>query len=353
MKSPIIFSDEFIYVTEEISGKTYVVLQSLYNDCHCTAEDGEEFLIFKGGRVNVDDLIESAKRFCYYSKKYIIIHGEFMDVKKLFENYDIYIENDEIIPKKILKTIDVDQKSGYEDIYIKDNKVNGSEFSIPTEKWIAPTRNYSISHISQTFYIDDNKYNENDVRNCLIHKGLISGGYLVLIFGVIKASNEKIFTPGFIYKLMENQPISEINKTEESRELKKTGDSVTREIVGFKCEEKRAFIMYSDFTVEYNDNYDSPHPVLPTTCSNIIMKLDDEKMILNCSGKIRRIKYSEVLVRWILSDDSVIMILGTLDALGTVDEKFTEIIRVRNPFLSTKYGFPVNNKLYEHTKMFD
>jgi hypothetical protein len=350
MKSLIQFRDEFIYVTEEISGKTYVILQSLYNDGHCTMENVEEFLIIKGVRLSVDDLIEVAKRFCYYNKKYIIIHGEFMDVKKLFENYDIYIENDEIIPKKILKTIDIDididQKSGYDDIYIKDNKVNGSDFSIPTEEWIAPTKKYTVSHSSETIYIDDNRYNENNIRNCLIHKGLISGGYLILIFGVFRTGNGKIFSPGFINKLMENQPISEINKSEEPKESKKSGESVTREIVGFKCEGKRAFIMYSDFTVEYNDNYDSPHPVLPTTCSNIIMKLDDEKMTLNCSGKIRHIKYSEVLVRWILSDDSIIMILGT-------DEKFTEIIRVRNPFLSTKYGFPVNNKLYEYTKMFN
>ena len=206
------------------------------------------------------------------------------------------------------------------------------------EKWIMPTKLYTIICTKESVIrINDKEYNITDILRRLEQEGFVGEAPLTIDSNAIKTGSGKIFSPGFVIKLMEKQPISpkiEIH----------TEQIATREIVAFKCEGKRAFIMYSDFSVEYNDNYESPHPVLPTTCSNIIIKLDDEKMTLNCSGKIRHIKYNEVLIRWQMSDKIIVMMLGT-------DEKFTEIIRVRNQYIDETKCESIDEKLLEKTRM--
>jgi hypothetical protein len=328
MQGLIQIRDGFIYVTERTTGKTYAIPKFFYGEC-AVMGGSLECLRFGNGLRTIEELIVTAKQTSSVDGKYIIGCGEFINIKKCLEAFGVFIEDDEILPYGIYRLIE--WKCNY--LTFRGKPIEYEKFIIPTEKWIAPTKMYTVMCSKEsTIRINDKEYNVTDIVKRLEREGFAEEAPLTIDSNAIKTGSGKIFSPGFIIKLME----SVVAKIEIPTKQ--------REIVAFKYEGKRAFIMYSDFSVEYNDNYDSPHPVLPTTCSNIIIKLDDEKMTLNCAGKIRHIKYNEVLIRWQMSDKIIVMMLGT-------DEKFTEIIRVRNQYIDETKGELIDEKLLEKTRL--
>jgi hypothetical protein len=90
--------------------------------------------------------------------------------------------------------------------------------------------------------------------------------------------------------------------------------------------------------MRFDSNDDTEKYVLPSVCDNIIMYLTKEHIVVNCSGKFRKIKYSEIHQNIPNDDGSISLVLGD-------DEKITEVIRIRHTYMDLERGKIINNAI--------
>jgi hypothetical protein len=318
MKQSIEIVGDFIQVTDS-AGEIFVVPKNNFLDPYIMIRnDGIPTLVYNGGVYNhtTETLFEFAREYSIINEKWIICHGKLIDIKRVCESVGFYIENDEIIPEKILRKFSTNNAG---DVLLNDQLVNNKIFIISVHEWIVPTKTYPIQR-NQCSYsqisINGIEYHEDKIKRKLESYGYMQPGEHFMCGGNCVFVGKKIFSGGFLRKLMiDNTP------TVQPKMIDAPVNDAT--IVGFRREGKCTVIYYSDNSIEINNNNESPEhdPKISSVCKNILMNFTDTHMIINCSGKIRKIAFDEIHFPGLNSDGTYIFILGN-------EEKITETIRI-------------------------
>lgn len=310
MKQSIEIIEDLIYATDDCSRRTFVLPKNKFREP--VSVENDNLLSGIGAKYSRNLVIDCAKKNSAVSQKYIIRCGEFVDVKRALQVFDIYIENDEIIPQSILKLI-----AGGEQVYVNGKKLS-DEFAIPTSEWKEPTKSYSIRTRSDYVLINVNEYHQDDVKRVLHKYNNRYNKISEVIFTETHVQYGKdMLSGGFLLNLMKN-----VVETPVKKEIEET-NAPTRTIIGFRREGKKTAAYYSDNSIEIdnnNENIDSD-PKIPSVCKNILMNWDNTHMTLNCSSKIRKIAFNEIQFAGPNYDGTYMFILGN-------DEKITETIRI-------------------------
>lgn len=373
---PLQIVGDFIFVKDDFDGKFYVIPRDVYPGFTISIFLGKFYLsgTNTSGTISLSfgSVLSKAKEYTKFTPTYIVRRGQFVDIKKTFEAAGIYIENDEMIPNAIMKRLSY--TADKMDYLIDDRRVNGYfEHNIPAEKWFAPVKEYIIcrgdGNDNYNILINGKKYYECDINRKLQDKKLVDGGSLIVHGNVIRSSkNEKTFSGGFIEKLMDgiltvDEFTEEIKKRHFSHSEKidnkhdntisptKTDvfESIKPEdilkIVAYSRNGNKSFMVFSDFSMRFDSNdsdSDTEKYVMPSVCDNIIMYLTNEHIVVNCSGKFRRIKFSEIHLNIPNDDGSISLVLGD-------GEKITEVITIRHAYMDLERGQIINNAICDRS----
>ena len=355
---PLQIVGNFIFAKDDSDGKFYVIPQEVYPGFKIMLSYGKFYLTGDNTpgtlSLTINSVLSKAKECTKFAPTYIIRRGQFVDIKKTLEAAGIYIEDDELIPSAIMKRFSYSEDKM--DYLIDGRRVDGYfDHDIPAEKRIAPAKEYFVyrgyGDGSYNIHVNGKKYYESDIIRKLQDKNLINGGSLIVDGNVIRSGkNEKVFTGGFIDKLMSGeQTVDEFTEEvmkrhfgPEKTDVKSEPKNPEKTIVAYSRSGDKTFAIYSDFSMKFDSNDDAPELVLTSVCENIIMYLTKEHIIVNCSGKFRTIKYSEILNNISNYDGSVSLVLGS-------DEKITEVIRIRHAYMDLERGKIINDAIRDRS----
>ena len=314
MKQLIEIVGDFIHVTGD-TGKILAIPKTCFPGAYVgVSYDDLLLLVCDGGNFHhtKETLFKFASGYSDINEKWIIIAGEFIDIKRVCESVNIYIGDDEIVPKLILRQFTKDGNN----LCIKGVRINSGEFAIPVHEWKEPTKKIPITKgLEHWLIIDGTEYHRNSIKQMLQKKFPRYHDSPFLMDGCYMNTENIPFSGGYLSNLMKS--VAEIPVKKEIDE------TPTRTIIGFRREGKMTATFYSDGSIEIdnnNENIDSD-PKISSVCKNILMNWDNTHMTLNCSGKIRKIPFNEIHFPGLNSDGTYIFILGN-------DEKITESIKV-------------------------
>lgn len=200
MRQLIEIVGDFIYATDD-SGKTFVVHKSRYTAPILVENFGDDFVLMDARSINSRyDIIARAKKYCYVGQKHIISHGEFVDVKCALRMHNIYIENDEIIPRSIFDLIVPGNQISIFGVTFGNGVALNNKFTIPISEWKEPTKIYSIITRGDHILINGNEFCINDIKR-LLREYYYSSSEIIFTKTYVR-NGKNIFSGGFLLNLM-------------------------------------------------------------------------------------------------------------------------------------------------------
>jgi hypothetical protein len=286
----------------------YVVPTKYFGE-RCAIENKE--VVDNGNKqYRFDDIKKLSETEIFIDPKYIICRGKFLDITELCKKNRIFVSNDEVmidtafhsfenfggnlmqsnriitVPKIYEMPPDYYVPREYTSLICKQQTSelivgvgSGSEMCFYKIETI-------LERLKSDKYIDNREYVEGDysIRNDSI---LLNG---------------KIFSGRFLQKLMAgDEKVSPIKNNPDISES-------TRTIITSHRDDKKTITIYSDFAIEVI--CENSEQSFPSTYTNILMRKNQESMLINCSGVLREIRDSEILSNIPLNKNTFVLILG-------------------------------------------
>ena len=291
-----------------------------------TSETGEQFVLPKYFKdANRNSLIEKAKKRVakLQSSQSIIYHGKFLNIPKILarSNKNLYFGRNERITTSTFESFIVEN-----DEVIFENMVD-SDF----KNYLVEPKDYP-SGVKVDYTYDDCEISPSgiEVSQKKIRKKLIEKEYITkydeLSFGTYCATknienyNEQVsFYYGFISDLFKKKSEPIIPEK-----------SSVEEIVGYYFSKPSTLIkVFKSGKITYDSNATEPEKI-STVIENTLIGFDDEKIIINCAGKLRTFNYSTIAFAIESTSDGG-LILGI-----TNGEKITETFQIAIFYMNSK-----------------
>jgi hypothetical protein len=302
----------------------YFEVKNCVNHTNCMNLTIENKEVVDNGhkQYHFDDFKRISETEIFIDPKYIIYKGKFLDVTKLCEKNKIFISDDEsmidtafrsfenvggnlmqsnriiTIPKIYEMPLDYYDPRTYTSLIFTSESVVGVGCGdkIKCENEMSFYKLETIlGRLKSGKYISNRDYAEGEysIRDDSI---LLDG---------------KIFSGRFLQKLMVG---------EEKVSPVKINFGSTRHIIASYQDNKKTITIFSDFAIEVSDSCENSNSgsSFPSTYNNILMRKNQDSTLINCSGKLREIKDSEILSNIPLNKNTFVLILGV--------ETMTEIL---------------------------